>query len=75
MLRSKKNFGKKFFGPKIFWVIKFFGQKIFWVIKFFGKKHLGQKDFDKKFFGEKKKPGRVNPRGGYMTPPPPPGKK
>ena len=51
------------------------GQKNFGVKDFLGKKinikkMFGSKRFGSDFFFVKKKTGRVNPRGGYMTPPP-----
>ena len=56
---SKKFLGQKKFVSKIFWLKKIWHQKNFWV----------EKSWVRKFFLSKK-PGRVKPRGGYITPPP-----
>ena len=57
---GKKNWGKKSFGSKNFWVEKFLGHKNFW----------DKKMLDPKFFHLKKKQVGLTQGGGYMTPPP-----
>ena len=81
ILGSKKKFGSKnFLGQTNFWVKQIFGSNFFlgqtncWVKKCWDQKNFESKiSFVKKIWVRKffclKKPGRVNPRGGYMTPP------